>query len=78
MLNRLRCHARKRVVFYSLQPAPLHGPVRLLLKDVYGHDEQLEPLVLGLAVVEPVVDLLGDHRKAEEPEAKIEIKVGYA
>jgi len=46
--------------------------------DVCDNNECLKALILGLAVVEPVVDLLDNDRKTEKPEAQIEIEIVYA
>ena len=75
MLGRLRCDAGKCAVLHSLQVAPLQNSVRLVLQEVDGNNERLETRVLGLSVVEAVVDLLGDHGKPEKPETQVEIKV---
>ena len=65
-------------IIFSLQVTKLDGPYRLLLKNVCDNNECLEALVLGLAVVETVVDLLDNDGKTEKPEAQIEIKIVYA
>ena len=52
-------------ILFSLQSTPLNGAYRLLLKDVRDNNECLEALVLGLTVVETVVNLLHNDGKAE-------------
>jgi hypothetical protein len=66
-----------RSVFF-LQFVALHDSLRLFLQEVDGNDERTETPVPGLAVIETVVDLLGDHGKTENPGTQVEVKVANA
>ncbi len=64
---------------YVFNPAlkTFHGIFSGLCKELHRENQHFEPLVLCLAMIEPVVYLLGNAGKAKQAKAIVEIHIFY-